>query len=168
MSLNRRLGGVLAAGAVPLSALALGACGGGGNSATAATPAPPKTSSGKPATIGAASNSQLGKILVYSRGRTIYLFQKDKTSKSTCNGDCAAAWPPLLTTSKASASGSAKGSLLGTTKRADGKLQVTYNKHPVYLFSNDKKAGDTKGQAVNAFGAKWYVVSPSGKKIGGY
>jgi predicted lipoprotein with Yx(FWY)xxD motif len=113
-------------------------------------------------------HGKLGTFLVDGKGRTLYLFGKDKTSKSTCNDACAENWPPLLTTGKPKASGSARSGLLGTTKRADGRTQVTYNHHPVYLFVMDKKAGDTKGQAVNAFGAKWYVMSTSGKKIGGY
>jgi predicted lipoprotein with Yx(FWY)xxD motif len=58
------------------------------------------------------------------------------------------------------------GSLLGTTARADGTTQVTYAGHPLYRFLNDKAAGDTTGQAVNAFGAPWYVVAPSGMQIG--
>ena len=113
-------------------------------------------------------HGKLGTFLVDGKGRTLYLFQKDKTTKSRCTDDCAAAWPPLLTTGKPIASGSVKKALLGTTKRADGTTQVTYNHHPLYRFVDDKKAGDTKGQAVRAFGAKWYVVAPSGKKIGGY
>jgi predicted lipoprotein with Yx(FWY)xxD motif len=113
-------------------------------------------------------HGKLGTFIVDAKGHTLYLFQKDKTSKSRCTGDCAEAWPPLLTTSKPTAGGSARKALLGTTKRADGTTQVTYNHHPVYLFANDKKAGDTKGQALRAFGAKWYVIAPSGKKIGGY
>jgi predicted lipoprotein with Yx(FWY)xxD motif len=113
-------------------------------------------------------HGKLGTFLVDGKGRTLYLFQKDKTAKSRCADDCAVSWPPLLTTGKPTASGSAKKALLGTTKRADGTTQVTYNHHPVYLFADDKKAGDTKGQAVRAFGAKWYVMAPSGKKIGGY
>jgi predicted lipoprotein with Yx(FWY)xxD motif len=113
-------------------------------------------------------HGKLGTFLVDGKGRTLYLFQKDKTSKSRCTGDCAAEWPPLLTTGKPTAGGSVRKALLGTTKRADGKTQVTYNHHPVYLFANDTKPGDTKGQALRAFGAKWYVMSASGKKIGGY
>jgi predicted lipoprotein with Yx(FWY)xxD motif len=113
-------------------------------------------------------HGKLGTFLVDGKGRTLYLFGKDSTAKSTCSGACAENWPPLLTTGKAKANGSAKQGLLGTTKRADGTTQVTYNHHPVYLFVLDKKAGDTKGQAMRAFGAKWYVLAPSGKKIGGY
>jgi predicted lipoprotein with Yx(FWY)xxD motif len=113
-------------------------------------------------------HGKLGTFLVDGKGRTLYLFQKDKTAKSTCAGECAKAWPPLLTTGKASASGSARQDLIGTITRADGTIQVTYNDHPVYRFANDKKAGDTKGQAVRAFGAKWYVLTRGGRKIGGY
>jgi predicted lipoprotein with Yx(FWY)xxD motif len=113
-------------------------------------------------------HGKLGTFLVDGKGRTLYLFQKDKTAKSTCSGDCAAAWPPLLTSGKAKAAGSARQDLIGTITRADGTIQVTYNDHPVYRFANDKKAGDTKGQAVRAFGAKWYVISRGGRKIGGY
>src|SRR3954452_15715770 len=113
-------------------------------------------------------HGKLGTFLVDAKGHTLYLFRKDTTKKSRCSDDCATAWPPLLTTGKPSASGAAKKALLGTTKRSDGTTQVTYNGHPVYYFSNDKKAGDAKGQALNAFGAKWYVMSAAGNKIGGY
>lgn len=108
---------------------------------------------------------KLGTYLVDSQGRSLYLFEKDKTKKSTCSGACATAWPPLLTTGKPKAAGSAKAGLLGTTKRSDGKTQVTYNGHPLYYFVQDKKAGDTKGEGVDGFGAEWYVLSASGKKI---
>src|ERR1700742_1023687 len=110
-------------------------------------------------------HGKLGTFLVGSKGMTLYLFEKDKTSKSTCSGQCATFWPPLLTSGKPKASGKAKSSLLGTTKRSDGKLQVTYKGHPVYYFIQDKKAGDTKGEGVDGFGAEWYMLAPSGKKI---
>jgi predicted lipoprotein with Yx(FWY)xxD motif len=110
-------------------------------------------------------HGQLGTFLVGSNGRTLYLFEKDKSTKSTCSGACAKAWPPLLTTGKPKASGSAKASLLGTTKRSDGTSQVTYKGHPLYYFVQDKSAGQTKGQGIDGFGAEWYVLAPSGKKI---
>jgi predicted lipoprotein with Yx(FWY)xxD motif len=117
-----------------------------------------------PATV-KTRHGKLGTFLVGTNGRTLYLFEKDKSKKSTCSGACATAWPPLLTTGKPKASGKAKASLLGTTKRSDGTTQVTYNGHPVYYFIQDKKAGDTKGEGVDGFGAEWYVLSTSGKKI---
>jgi predicted lipoprotein with Yx(FWY)xxD motif len=110
-------------------------------------------------------HGKLGTFLVGTNGRTLYLFEKDKTSKSTCSGQCATYWPPLLTTGRPKAAGKAKASLLGTTKRSDGKLQVTYKGHPVYYFIQDTKAGQTNGEGFNGFGAKWYAMAPSGKKI---
>src|SRR4051812_46171102 len=110
-------------------------------------------------------HGELGTFLVGTNGRTLYLFEKDKTKKSTCSGACATAWPPLLTTGKPKAAGKAKKSLLGTTKRSDGKTQVTYKGHPLYYFVQDKKAGDTAGEGVDGFGAEWYVVGTNGKKI---
>ena len=110
-------------------------------------------------------HGKLGTFLVGTNGRTLYLFEKDKTKKSTCSDACATAWPPLLTTGKPNAAGKAKTSLIGTTKRADGKTQVTYKGHPVYYFVQDKKAGDTAGEGVDGFGAEWYVLAPNGKKI---
>src|SRR3954470_15294912 len=95
----------------------------------------------------AASNSistrhgKLGTFLVDSQGRTLYLFQKDKTSKSTCSGACAAAWPPVIATGKATASDGARKAMLGTSKRGYGKTQLTYNGHPLYRFAEDKKPG---------------------------
>ncbi len=113
-------------------------------------------------------HGKLGTFLVDGKGRSLYLFQKDKRAKSSCDGDCAEAWPPLLSTGgKVTASGSARQDLIGTITRADGTVQVTYNDHPVYGFVKDKKAGDTKGQGVRAFGAKWYLVTRGGRKIGG-
>jgi predicted lipoprotein with Yx(FWY)xxD motif len=109
--------------------------------------------------------TKLGTFLVDKSGHTLYLFQKDKTSKSTCNGTCAKAWPPALTSGKATAGPGVNASMIGTTKRSDGTTQVTYNRHPLYTFIKDKSAGTTKGQGSTAFGANWYVVQPSGKKI---
>ena len=112
-------------------------------------------------------HGKLGTFLVDAQGHTLYLFQKDKTSKSTCSGACAQAWPPAIASGTPSGAGGVRKALLGTTKRADGKLQLTYNGHPLYRFVMDKKPGDTKGQGVNAFGARWYAVNTAGKRLGG-
>ena len=111
------------------------------------------------------AKTKLGRILVDSRGRTVYLFEKDRNGKSACTGQCAAFWPPLITNGKPRVSNGARASLIGMTKRADGRMQVTYNHHPLYRFAKDRKAGQTNGEGVNAFGAEWYVVSPAGSKI---
>jgi predicted lipoprotein with Yx(FWY)xxD motif len=123
------------------------------------------TAPSKPATVKTRKVS-LGTILVNSGSQTLYLFEKDKNGKSACSGACATNWPPLLTKGTPKATGSVKASLLGTTKRSDGTTQVTYNKHPLYRFKGDaNKVGATKGQDLNAFGAKWYVVGTNGKKL---
>ena len=106
-----------------------------------------------------------GKILVDSRGRTLYLFTKDSGTKSACSGACAMAWPPLGSGGKPTVGRGAKASLVGTTRRSDGKPQVTYNGHPLYTFVMDTKPGDAKGEGFTAFGGRWFVVSPAGKQV---
>ncbi len=109
--------------------------------------------------------TSLGSTLVASHGNTLYMFAHDTTTKSTCSGMCATYWPPLVTTGKPKAGTGVHAALLGTTHRANGKLQVTYHGHPLYFFSNDKKAGATTGEGVKAFGGKWFALSPAGVKI---
>jgi predicted lipoprotein with Yx(FWY)xxD motif len=123
----------------------------------------------KPATV-KAGTSALGRIVVDGKSHTLYLFAKDKNGKSACSGACAQNWPPLLTKGAPKAGAGAKAALLGTTRRADGTTQVTYNKHPLYTFVADaNKPGSTKGEGVDAFGAKWYVLAVKGtSKTGRY
>jgi predicted lipoprotein with Yx(FWY)xxD motif len=111
------------------------------------------------------TKTSLGRILIDSRGRTLYLFEKDRHGKTACTGQCAAFWPPLIASGKPRATRAAKTSRLGTTKRPDGRLQVTYNHHPLYTFAKDKMKGQTSGEEVEAFGAEWYVVSPAGARV---
>lgn len=110
-------------------------------------------------------STSLGKIIVDAQGRTLYLFEKDKNGRSACSGQCAKFWPPLLTSGKPRAGAGVKASLLGTTRRSDGRMQVTYARHPIYRFLEDKGPGQTKGEGTKFFGAEWYVLAPSGKKI---
>ena len=152
------------AAAVPLVALAVAGCGGSDNGASAASAAS-QTESGHGSTVGVANAGGLGKILVDSQGRTLYLFKKDTGTKSECSGACAA---PGRRSARAASRRSAAGrmaSMLGTTARSDGKPQVTYNGHPLYLYSGDQNPGDTTGQGLTAFGAAWYAVSPAGDQI---
>jgi predicted lipoprotein with Yx(FWY)xxD motif len=127
---------------------------------------PPAThaAQSKRAVVSTAKTS-LGRIVVNSNGRTLYLFEKDRKGKSACSGQCAAFWPPLITHGKPRVIGGARASLVGTTRRSDGRLQVTYNHHPLYTFVKDKRAGQTKGEGVNAFGAAWDAVSPAGARV---
>jgi predicted lipoprotein with Yx(FWY)xxD motif len=111
------------------------------------------------------ASTKLGPILVDKRGHTLYLFGKDKRGKSTCAGACAAFWPPLLTSGKPLAGPGVRSGLLGTTRRSDGRLQVTYNHHPLYTFVKDMRKGDTTGEGLNVYGAEWYALSGAGAKV---
>ena len=111
------------------------------------------------------AQTHLGKILVDSKGITLYDFVPDEHGKSVCYGACAALWPPLITHGKPIAGHGVRPSLLGTTKRKDGTLEVTYGGHPLYYFVSDRKPGQTTGQGVNQFGGPWWVLSPQGKEI---
>jgi len=147
--------------AIALVAAVVAGCGGGNNTATASSS---QSGSGSH-TIAVSDNSSLGKVLVDSKGRTVYLFQKDTGSMSTCSGACATDWPPVTTTGKPTAGSGLTASMVGTTTRSDGTKQVTYNGHPLYNYVGDQKAGDTNGQGISAFGAKWYAVSQAGSTV---
>jgi predicted lipoprotein with Yx(FWY)xxD motif len=110
-------------------------------------------------------NTKLGKVLADGRGHTLYLFGKDKSSKSACSGACAQAWPPLTTTAKPKAGAGVSASKLGTTTRSGGVKQVTYNGHPLYGFIKDTGPRQTHGQGIVAFGGKWSAVSSTGRAV---
>jgi predicted lipoprotein with Yx(FWY)xxD motif len=127
----------------------------------------PATAAGG-ASIGLGKVGKLGTVVVNSKGVTLYMFEKDKHGKSACSGSCAQVWAPVLTSGKPKAVKGARSSLLGTTKRSDGKRQVTYHKHPLYTYAGDAgKAGTAKGQDVDQFGAEWYVVNRAGNVVHG-
>jgi predicted lipoprotein with Yx(FWY)xxD motif len=159
MTRNRSITFSAGAGVLVLAALAVAGCG-GGSSATG----PPKTASGKTATVGV-SNASLGNILVDSKGRTLYLFNRDSGTMSECNGACAVNWPPLRAAGKPTIGTGTTASLVSTSTRSDGMRQVTYNGHPLYLFKNDGSPGDTNGEGLSAFGGRWFAVSPAGQQI---
>lgn len=95
----------------------------------------------------------------------MYLWEHDPGTSSTCYGACAQFWPPVLTAGAPVAGPGIQASLLGTTTRNDGKVQVTYNGHPLYYFVQDKNSGDITGEESAAFGAKWYILGVNGKKV---
>jgi predicted lipoprotein with Yx(FWY)xxD motif len=146
---------------------------------TAAKPSPrPKTASRSTTTPRAAAKPRtpsgvtvdarsagVGTILVASNGLTLYLFKKDKGTASTCFGACAGVWPAYTTNGPPMAGPGVRQSLLGTTARNDGTTQVTYAGHPLYRFVGDGSPGAITGQGLTQFGAKWFVVSPSGAAI---
>jgi predicted lipoprotein with Yx(FWY)xxD motif len=164
MQLNHRTNGLLAAVPRPRMIVAAAEVAALAAAGFALHPAATHAAQSKGAVVSTAKTS-LGRILVASNGRTLYLFEKDRNGKSACSGQCAVFWPPLITSGKPIVTGGARASLIGTTRRADGRLQVTYNHHPLYTFVKDTKAGQTNGEGVNAFGAGWDAMTPAGAKI---
>jgi predicted lipoprotein with Yx(FWY)xxD motif len=109
--------------------------------------------------------TSFGTILQDKRGHSLYLFTRDRGRWSNCYGDCADVWPPLLTAGKPVAVGGAKQAELGTTRRRSGKLQVTYNGHPLYYFVSEDEPNEVLCQAAPEFGGIWYVVNRNGAAI---
>src|SRR4051794_31053304 len=123
-------------------------------------PAESKPSAGSALTLKAANG-----MLADAEGRTLYLWEADQGDQSACDGACAQAWPPLTTDGKPAAGAGVDAGLLGTSKRADGTLGVTYAGHPLYYFSGDQAAGDANGKGSDGFGAKWWPVAPDGAAV---
>ena len=167
MQTIRKLGWAVAVVAALM--LVAAACGGGGNSyGGGGYGAAPATTAGG-ATMGAAVDirgTNLGQTLVDGQGRTLYLFEADTAGRSNCHGACASAWPPYLSSGAPEAGTGVTGGLLGTIP-GDGGTQVTYHGHPLYHYVGDSQPGDTAGQGLDQFGAKWYVVAPGGDRIAG-
>jgi predicted lipoprotein with Yx(FWY)xxD motif len=145
------------------AAVAIAGCGG---STVYGAPAKP-TGAAAPASgpTVALGSAKLGKILVNGSGRTLYAFAADRTTSSACYGSCASLWPPLTVTGSPKGGTQLDASLLGTAKRTDGTTQVTYNGHPLYRYAGDSKPGDTTGQAISQFGARWYTLKRSGAEV---
>jgi predicted lipoprotein with Yx(FWY)xxD motif len=166
MNMRRLLAVILPLAAVALVAVVVAGCGGsssgtaGGGSAYGNAKPAPKTATGTVST----RETKLGRILVAANGRTLYLFEKDKGTTSSCNGACASIWPPL-TAGKAKAGPGVTAADLGTAKRSDSKTEITYAGHPLYTYAGDQKPGDVAGQGLDQFGAEWYVLAPDGHKI---
>jgi len=159
-----KLGVPLAAALLAAAACSSSASSGNGGRYGGGTPA--SGASGSAMTIETHTGSA-GTFLTDGSGRSVYMFAKDGTNASACSGACAAAWPPVTTAGSPAASGGAKSSDLGTLTRADGTKQVTYDGHALYYFAGDSSAGQTNGQGVDGFGAKWWLVAPSGAVITG-
>jgi predicted lipoprotein with Yx(FWY)xxD motif len=132
-----------------------GGYGAGASGGSAASAVTLTTKHGKLGTILAAGPKKL----------TVYLFESDTPTHSTCSAACSAVWPPVTTSGSTHASGSAMTADLGTIIRPDGTKQVTYKGHPLYYFSKDKDDGDSYGEGLKTFGSDWYVLAPSGKKV---
>jgi predicted lipoprotein with Yx(FWY)xxD motif len=156
-------------------AIAVVGCGGGDSTATetavstAAPAAETEDAAEKRPKKGAwgvafgAEGEPLGLIIYDLAGHTLYTFSKDKGTTSRCYGACAKAWPPALTEGKTRAGGEALAAKVGSTKRKDGTVQLTYAGHPLYRYAADKQV-EVKGHGVHAFGGNWYAIRPSGEK----
>jgi predicted lipoprotein with Yx(FWY)xxD motif len=161
------------AGVAPGAAVLVAACSSGGASrstgaAAPASPAGASSSSGASTSGGTVietASSSAGTFLTNGSGRAMYLWAKGTGDMSNCNGACAGAWPPVTTTGSPTGSGSVKASDLGTIARADGSKQVTYERHPLYYFSGDSGPGIATGQGSDGFGAKWWLVAPTGSDV---
>jgi predicted lipoprotein with Yx(FWY)xxD motif len=122
-------------------------------------------SQGGPATV-TSMQSSLGRVLVDESGHTLYLFEKDESSESYCDGACASVWPPVEIDGSLTAGAGVSRSRLGTIVRDDGERQVTYAGHPLYYYAGDaSKPGKTVGEGLEQFGSEWYLVSPAGKVV---
>ena len=163
-----------AIGAATVIAAILSGCGSSSKSssnASSATRATSAASSGAqtaenaaPPVAVSAKGSKLGTILAAGPKRmTVYLFEGDAGSSSTCTGACTSVWPPV--TGTATASAGAMSADLGTITRADGTKQVTYKGHPLYFYARDGDKGDAYGEGLKSFGSDWYVLAPSGNKV---
>jgi predicted lipoprotein with Yx(FWY)xxD motif len=152
---------------VPIAAaLVIAGCGGGGSGSGSSSTQQKSTSAASGAgSMVALRKLNVGTALVDGQGRTLYLFEADKGDKSMCSGACASVWPPDTTSAKPKAGPGVSASKLGTTKRSDGTLEVTYNGHPLYRYQADTKPGQDAGQGLDQFGAEWYVLGASGSKI---
>jgi predicted lipoprotein with Yx(FWY)xxD motif len=113
----------------------------------------------------AVSSSQFGKILFDGRRRAIYAFTRDGRGRSTCYGACASAWPPFLVARKPVAGAGVRRALIGTRRRSDGRLQVTYAGRPLYFYVGDRRPGQVLCQNANEYGGTWLVVRGSGRLV---
>lgn len=156
--------GCAVAGSALAVALLASACSSSGHSS--ATSAAAATGSGAGGATSVTTHSgPMGTFLTDSAGRSLYMFASDTATKSSCSAVCIVYWPPLTTNGTVTASGTATSGKLTTITRSDGTKQVVYAGHPLYYYKSDKAAGDTKGQGSTMFGAKWWLLAPSGSAI---
>lgn len=170
----------LALGAAATAVVLLAGCGSSSSSSSSTAASTPATTPSTQSTAASTSttaasgagvsvetkHAKLGTILAAGPKKlTVYMFEADKGTTSSCSGACAKVWPPVTSTGAPVASGSAVSADLGTSKRPDGTEQVTYKGHPLYFYDDDKDSGDAYGQGSKSFGAGWYVLKPSGSKI---
>jgi predicted lipoprotein with Yx(FWY)xxD motif len=154
------------------AAVVIAGCGGGGSSSSSSSSSESSGGSesasastgGGSGTISGSEIEGLGSVLVDSEGMTVYLFTPDKGTTSVCYGGCESAWPPVVAEGKPTAGEGAMSPALGTTKRKDGTMQVTYEGHPLYTFAGDEAPGEANGQEDEGV---WFVLDESGSAVKG-
>ena len=155
-------------------ALSIAGCGTTGRLTTAPVPrtapaarhADPVRHALRPTVVVGVARTPYGSALVDRRGFALYRFTHDRSASSTCYGACAVAWPPYVVAKRSLGAGSgAHTGLLGTVRRGDGRLQVTYAGRPLYYYVGDRRPGEVLCQGVTEFGGTWYVVAPDGQAI---
>lgn len=148
-------------------ALIIAGCGGSSSTSSYSSSQPSKTSAAGAgaATVAAAGNPELGMVLVDAEGFTVYNFDKDRGTTSSCYGACAEFWPPVTTEGAPTSGEGAVSSKLGTTKRKDGTVQVTYAGRPLYTFSEDSQPGEANGNGLSVFGAEWHALDQNGSAV---
>ena len=160
-----KLAAPLAVALLAAAACSSSSSGGSSSGSTSNSTSPSAAAGSASSTVITTKTSSGGSFLTNSAGRAIYLFMADSSGKSACSGACAAAWPPVVATGQPTASGGAQSSDLSTITRSDGTKQVTYDGHPLYYFEGDTGPGTDKGQGLDNFGAKWWLVDPAGTSI---
>jgi predicted lipoprotein with Yx(FWY)xxD motif len=153
---------IATAASIGVVALIVAGCGSGSGSSSSSTPAAAASTS-MPSL--SATTTSAGKIVVDGKGRALYEFTKDTGPKSMCAGACASFWPAYTATTKPAGIGGVSAGSITLVKRADGTKQVALNGHPLYYFKGDQAAGQLNGQGLNDFGAKWWLVAPSGSSV---
>jgi predicted lipoprotein with Yx(FWY)xxD motif len=110
-----------------------------------------------------AKDSEYGRVLYDANGQVVYVFEIDRRDESNCtSADCVKAWPPVLTEEAPTAGAGLDKGLLGTIRREDGTMQVTYNGRPLYFYENEAR-GEVRCHNVNLHGGLWWVVTPAGE-----
>ena len=159
-----RIGSAAALVGVAVVVAACGSSTPSSSASSAANKTPAAAATGNAVSVGTATGSD-GTYLVGASGRALYLWDADRHDKSVCAGACAQAWPPLTTKSAPVAASGVAMSQLSTVSRSGGAKQVTYDGHPLYYFAGDTSKGSLTGQGSDNFGAKWWLVAPSGAAI---
>jgi predicted lipoprotein with Yx(FWY)xxD motif len=144
-----------------LTSVAFAGC--GDDESTASSASTTTSAAAAKGTTITVAGSQFGRMLFNSRRQAIYVFQRDPKGKSVCYGACAKAWPPVFTKARPRAGRRARASLLGTIRRRDGQLQVTYAGKPLYYYAHEGP-GQVLCHNVNLNGGLWWVVGPNGKR----